>query len=260
MVLLALESFYIRKTMAKKRTANFVETFFRQLKDFKILDLFDTIPEIQFWIKDVEGRYIKVNVGFLKNYMFLNDESIIGKTDFDLAPTYLAEQWVRDDKKVLAGVPISNRMELVGGYHQNILWHMTNKMPIYSDKGVVIGTSGTTRLIQNDQLVAGVFKELEEVIHFINDNFQKPIKNEDLAEMIFLSKSAFERKFKKIFKDSPQQYIKKLRINNACQLLLGTNESIVRIAIDCGLCDQSYLTKEFKQFLGKTPSEIRRGI
>src|SRR3954464_10057912 len=65
--------------------------------------LFDFLADVQFWIKDAAGRYVRVNRGLLMNYGFPDESAIVGRTDRDLFPPHLADQYQRDDRTVLAG-------------------------------------------------------------------------------------------------------------------------------------------------------------
>jgi AraC-like DNA-binding protein len=78
-----------------------------------------------------------------------------------------------------------------------------------------------------------------------------------LADLSHMSIRALERKFKKYFQISPNQYIRRLRISMACHALINTEDSISSIAQKTGFCDHSYLSKEFYKAIGKTPKEFR---
>ena len=59
-----------------------------------LAELFDCVEDILAWVKDREGRYRWVNRAFLLNYA-LDDHrdgapDVIGKTDYDPSPTFLA--------------------------------------------------------------------------------------------------------------------------------------------------------------------------
>jgi AraC-like DNA-binding protein len=41
-------------------------------------------------------------------------------------------------------------------------------------------------------------------------------------------------------------------------MMLTTTEPLCRIALDCGLCDQSHLTRLFRRVVGTTPNAWRR--
>src|SRR5438132_7037067 len=84
--------------------------------------LFDCVEDILVWVKDRDGRYCWVNRAFLMNYAMdrhrsearAGFEDLLGKTDYDLSPPFLADQFRLDDEQVLTGKRIVNRIELVG--------------------------------------------------------------------------------------------------------------------------------------------------
>ena len=79
---------------------------------------------VQCWIKDREGRYRWVNRGFLLNYALERVEEVIGRTDHDLSPPHLADQYRVDDDRVLGGKPVDGRIELVGHFDRTAAWSM----------------------------------------------------------------------------------------------------------------------------------------
>ena len=223
----------------------------------ELISLYNSIPEIQFWIKDLQGKYVKTNHFLLHNYRLSNREEIIGKTDFDIAPLYIAEQWQKDDEAVLDGACIENRIELVSQSDLSIAWHVTNKRPLRTATHKIVGSCGTTRKLQEAVYSDTPFYLLMPAIEYIRCNIDKPFKVATLADLTNMSVSSFERKFKNYFMDSPLRFIKKLRLNLACQKLTTTDLSIAQIAALCGFCDQSYMTKEFHRVIGVTPAEYR---
>jgi transcriptional regulator GlxA family with amidase domain len=72
-----------------------------------------------------------------------------------------------------------------------------------------------------------------------------------------MSPRAFERSFLREYSLPPQQYLKRLRIQTACRLLVDTRESISAIAQRCGFADQSHLTREFRCVTKTTPGAYR---
>ncbi len=84
----------------------------RQLQQLlQLATLFDCVEDVLVWIKDREGRYCWVNRAFLINYAMdrlrserpADTEGVLGKTDYDLSPTFLADQFRLDDEQVLTG-------------------------------------------------------------------------------------------------------------------------------------------------------------
>ena len=119
----------------------------------QLASLFDCLDDVLAWVKDRDGRYGWVNRAFLINYSLdvrrdgavpeLGD--VVGKTDYDFSPAFLADQFRLDDEYVLAGNRIVNRIELVGQPDGLAVWNVTNKVPLVDDQGAVIGTAGITR-------------------------------------------------------------------------------------------------------------------
>ena len=70
---------------------------------------------------------------------------ILGKTDHDLFPAFLADQFLADDEYVLAGNRIVDRVELSHLPDGTTVWHVTNKIPLRGRDGAIIGTAGSTR-------------------------------------------------------------------------------------------------------------------
>lgn len=81
---------------------------------------------------------------------------------------------------------------------------------------------------------------------------------EDLAQKTNLSVSSFKREFKKLYDDSPANYIRTKRLERAAELLLATNERITDIAFDCGFNDLANFTKNFNEKYNVSPSNYRQ--
>ncbi|MDD5195145.1 MAG: PAS domain S-box protein [Candidatus Omnitrophica bacterium] len=104
----------------------------------------DNIPDA-IYFKDYLNRITKVN-SFYARGIGLSSEEIIGKTDFDFFPNEQAKQMFEDDNQILrTGQPIIGKIEHTllpnGTWNQAI----TTKIPIFDQKGKIIGTMGITR-------------------------------------------------------------------------------------------------------------------
>ena len=65
-----------------------------------LLSLFHCVEGIQCWVKDRNGVYCWVNRAFLLNYSSeARPETVLGKTDYDLSPRHLAEQFRLDPRR-----------------------------------------------------------------------------------------------------------------------------------------------------------------
>jgi AraC family transcriptional regulator len=93
---------------------------------------------------------------------------------------------------------------------------------------------------------------------YIEENLHRTIKIEELAEICNRSVGSFSINFKSTFGISPHAYILKQRVEIAKRAILETDNALCDIAIDCGLSDQSHLTRMFKRFVGVPPGIWRR--
>jgi AraC-like DNA-binding protein len=226
-------------------------------QSLQLAELFEPLEDVQFWIKDREGRYCRVNRAFLLNYALTEPCQVIGKTDYDLSPAFLADQFRFDDEQVLNGHRVVNRIERVGQAGQTASWSVTNKIPIRDTRGRIIGTAGTTRQLgaEGRELIGA--HGFEPVVTHIRDHYREHISNRQLAALAHMSLRAFERKFHDSFHVTPQQYIRKLRVRMACRALVYTEKPLSEVALECGFADQSHFAREFRHQTRQTPREYR---
>ncbi len=222
------------------------------------LGLFQHLTDVCYFVKDQTGRFVLANEALVLLLGYNRESDVLGKTDFELVPRYLADNYFKDDQEVLFyGKEVVNKVELVARNNLSVYWYTTTKVPLYSKDGSIIGLEGVTREFKAASSALGPYPELFKVIDFVEANYSKKVTVGDLAEQACLSLRTFERQFKRRFNLSPIAYLKKVRINAACRELIHTNHTIAQIAQDCGFCDQSYLTKEFARLLRITPQAYR---
>ena len=115
--------------------------------------------------------------------------------------------------------------------------------------------------IQNENL--SKFSSLDkEFITTILDYVHNNISNsslgvEHLADELFLSRSKLYRKIKALTGDTATEFIRKIRLEKAKELLEKTDLTVSEIGYKVGFSSPSYFTKCFKNHFGKIPKEIR---
>lgn len=119
-------------------------------------------------------------------------------------------------------------------------------------------------LIQrNGQLVNSTTQEgrdntIDKVLKYIETNFNQPITLEDIAEIANLSPAYFSRKFKKETGITFKDYLNFIRNKRACQALITTDDSVTKIAADCGFGSSNYFKDIFRKMNGVSPREYRK--
>jgi len=103
-------------------------------------------------------------------------------------------------------------------------------------------------------------KELKNIIQDqIDTQFTFDLKK--ISSDLALNPSYLSREFSKYFEDMNfGEYIRKIRIDKAIDLIQNSNYSLTKIAYLTGFSDQSHFTRIFKQHTGKSPSAYKKEI
>lgn len=100
--------------------------------------------------------------------------------------------------------------------------------------------------------------QIRKVTSHVETNLDRPITNGELATLVRLNLSHFGRAFRNSFGEPPHEYVIRRRVERAQGLMLSTDASLSEIALDCGLADQSHLTRLFRRIVGESPRAWRR--
>jgi len=95
-------------------------------------------------------------------------------------------------------------------------------------------------------------------LNYIDDHFNRPLSLNEIAKYSMLSPSYFSTLFKNIMGYNLFNYVKRLRINEACNQLKQTHKNIENIMFDVGYNDFKYFYKIFKLHTGTTPGQYRK--
>ncbi len=238
----------------------FQTAFLAQLTSpVELLQLLDFLPEVYFFAKDARGRFTLMNTANLRLHGLDSVDQVVGKTDFDFHPRHLAEEYVREDRRVMeSGQPLPHQVWLVGDAAGELRWFISSKTPLRGADQQIVGIAGVMRDFQRTESLVKPYQELEQVLAYVLEHYPERLRIEDLAKQVHLSVSQFDRKFKRLFRMTPLQYVLRVRINAASQALLHSDRPIATIADETGFYDQSSFTKHFAKQTGLTPRQFRR--
>ncbi len=221
--------------------------------------LLEHLPGISFFVKDHKLRLLFANRHFIESVGRRQPNEVLGHDDFSLFPPRLAENFRRDDLEVLRGNgPKLNIVELFFNAQGIPDWFVTNKLPLHSKRGAVIGVMGTTQALGQAMKDLHASQSVQRALDHIRRHFRQHLRVADLADAIGISARQLHRKFMEAFGCSPQTFITKLRVQAACEALQHADAQISAVATSLGFCDQSALTLHFHRHMGITPLHYQR--
>ncbi|MBA4187795.1 MAG: AraC family transcriptional regulator [Planctomycetaceae bacterium] len=225
----------------------------------ELFDLFDPLPGIYLYVKDVESRFVRANQVVCDVVGAVSPSDLVGRTDFDYFPPAIAAQYVAEDRRVIAADrPLTNQVWLVPGNDGIPHLYLCNKIPLHGKKGEVVGIAGVKRPYEHSAGLLEGYSRLLKVVAFVTDHYAESIEVADLAAHAGLSVSQLQREFSKHFGITPTNYIREVRIGMARHLLETSDMLASQIALTCGFYDQSHFNHHFKTLTGLTPREYRQ--
>jgi diguanylate cyclase (GGDEF)-like protein/PAS domain S-box-containing protein len=126
---------------------------------------FDQVSDYLF-IKDRQSRFVMANRTVAVDAGVSSPDELLGKSDFDLHPTAIAEKFYADEQEIMrTGKPKIDYEEFVYLRDGRRRWVASSKFPLRSASGEIVGVFGICRDIserrQTEDLVKGQSRVLE---------------------------------------------------------------------------------------------------
>lgn len=96
------------------------------------------------------------------------------------------------------------------------------------------------------------------ILDFLTEHYSEDFSMADLAQRSGMTESSFSRTFRRATGNSYTDFVNRLRINKACQLLMETDRYITNVCYDVGFNNVANFNRRFLQIKGMTPKEFRR--
>ncbi len=152
----------LRDITERKRTQNALAEERNLLRT-----LIDAVPD-SIYVKDRQHRFLLRNSALRHVLGHLQPEGFVGKTDFDLFPTALAEKFfVVEEELFRTGQPIVDQEQQLFTQDGSTAWISVTKVPLRNLSGEIIGLAGISHDITERKQTAEVLREQRDFLHLV---------------------------------------------------------------------------------------------
>lgn len=148
--------------------------------------------------------------------------------------------------------------KIINAYEQNGAKRFISFVDILND----LAESKEYKLLTSEgyrpPLFTSDMQRLNKVVDHLMENFQKPIKLDDVASLAYMSPTAFCRYFKNHTNKTVFRFLNELRVGFAKKLLLEDKDNISDIHYVCGFNNASNFYEQFKKIAGCSPLQFRK--
>ena len=116
-----------------------------------INSLLDNLPE-HIYFKDIESRFIKISISLADVFGLKDPSEAVGKTDYDFFSAEHAQQAFENEKEIIRTGRTMSIEEKETWHNNPDTWVLTTKMPLYGEKGEIIGTFGISKDITDRKI------------------------------------------------------------------------------------------------------------
>ena len=240
-------------------TAHSTNAFFERLAEpFTAEALFDQLPDIVFFVKDAEGRYVAANRTLVERCGLAGKHELLGKRPSDVLGRTLGRSYEDQDITVIrSGQPIVDRLELHIVRSRDIGWCLTSKLPLAGRDGAPAGIVGVSRDLGLPDVSSDEFAHIADAIEYAESHISSRPSIRELARIADMSVYQLDRRMQRVFGLTTGQWYLKTRISFASRLLVESDTPIADVAFAAGYADQSSFTRQFRRSTGLSPSQYR---
>lgn len=150
------------------------------------------------------------------------------------------------------GESVRDRMLYIANHSKASTLHLIGHLFLFLDE--LIQASSARRSSSGGQLRDFY---IQEAITYMEHNYQRELTVEELADVCKLNRSYFSKIFKESMGCPPQEFLIRMRLSKATEMMKTSSASIGDIAIRCGYPNQLHFSRAFKKRYGISPREWR---
>ena len=159
---------------------------------------------------------------------------------------------VYQPQSVQQGAAVRDQMLYIADHPKASPLHIIGNFFLFLD--ALIQSSSTRREASGSQLRDFY---IHEAVTYMEQNYQRDLSVEEIADVCNLNRSYFSKLFKDSMGCPPQEFLIRMRLSKATELMKTSASSIGNIASVCGYPNQLHFSRAFKKRYGVSPREWR---
>ncbi|MGK0149645.1 helix-turn-helix domain-containing protein [Pseudomonas putida] len=222
--------------------------------------LFDLLPDVQFFVKDREARYLVVNQTIADHAGVADKRDMIGLTceEIFLNPGVTISK--QDLQLIESGGDVLNALEMCLSSSRQRKWCLSSKYSVRGPRAGDAALVGISRVLPATAERHQSYNVLNAFMNYLKENCGEPILIMEVARQFNFSMDLLERLTRELFGVTPKQILTQLRMEKACLLLESTDMSVAAIVGACGYIDHSAFSRQFKASTHYTPQQYRNAV
>lgn len=222
--------------------------------------LFDLLPDVQFFVKDRQARYLMVNQTIAEHAGLSDKRLMIGRTCEEVFINPGANISQQDLLLINSSQDVVNVLEMCLSSSKQRKWCLSSKYAVRGPNAGEAALVGISRVLPATDERHHNYNTLSAFMAYLKEHCGRPILITEVANQFNFSLDVLERLTRELFSVTPKQILTQLRIEKACMLLETTDESVNSIVTECGYIDHSAFSRQFKASTRYSPLQYRYAV
>ena len=165
--------------------------------------------------------------------------------------------------RAVHGIEFFGISDIAQNYYERIAANRNLiRLGLFLELLALLGRSSDYRLLSGARLRGQAddksMAQIDMIVNYISEHHAEQLQMAAVAKRFYMSESHFSRVFRRGTGNSFTDFLIRVRITHACQLLMQSNDTIATICFDVGFNNVANFNRRFLDVKGITPSEFRQ--
>ncbi len=207
----------------------------------------------ELWTENQDSlKYLQIQINY--NYIFnlINPEA--NRENAEILESMIKNNFIFLHKETPPDMTVEMHMilkEIISYSKKGVMQKLFVEAKIIKLLILIFEQFNNKNVIDNTPKTSSIIKK------FIDENYHKNIKAEEIGKLIGTNQNKIRKEFKAQYQMTVTDYISELRMLKAKKLIINKDMMIKEIAIECGYEYVQNFTRAFKKKFGVSPEKLR---